>query len=127
MRRSAAITLLLLFPALLLAQGRTRARKNGSQIQPGTPDAYKGVTVTFRGKLKDLDKKNVVIETEEDQTVSIRITGKTKFLKNDQAIKPSQIAAGTPISVDAVEDTDLSILALSVIVDSPPKNSDAKK
>ena len=122
-----AIILLLLFPALVLAQGGYgRARRNGSQITPGTPDAYKGVAVTFRGKLKDLDKKNVVIETDEDQTVSMRITGKTKFLKNDQAIKPSQIAPGTPISIDATEDTDLSIVALNVIVDSPPKKSDAK-
>jgi hypothetical protein len=127
MRRSAAITLLFLLPALLLGQsGRTRARRNGGQISPGTPDAYKGVAVTFHGKLKDLDKKQIVIETDEDQTVSMRITGKTKFLKNDQAIKPTQIDLGTPVSIDASEDTDLSILALNVIVDSPAKKSDAK-
>jgi hypothetical protein len=122
-----AITLLLLLPVLLAGQGGYgRARRSGPRITPGAADASKGVAVTFRGKLKDLDKKNVVIETEEDQTVSMRITGKTKFLKNDQAIKPSQIAPGTPISIDATEDTDLSIVALNVIVDSPPKKSDAK-
>ncbi len=127
MRQLARVSLMFVFAALLLAQGGTgRIRRKGSQISPNQPDAYKGVAVTFRGKLKSLDKKEVVIQTEEDQTVSMHVTGKSKFLKNDQPVKPSQIAPGTPISIDATEDTDLSILALSVVVDSPPKKSDEK-
>jgi hypothetical protein len=125
LRRLTGMAVLFMLAALLLGQSG-RARRNGGQISPGTPDAYKGVAVTFRGKLKNLDKKQVVIETDEDQTVSMRITSKTKFLKNDQTIKASQIDLGTPVSIDATEDTDLSILALSVVVDSPPKKNNAK-
>jgi hypothetical protein len=123
----ATLMLTLLLPVLSPAQnGRSRGRRGGSQISPNAPDAYKGVAVTFRGTLKNLDKKQVMIETDEDQTVSIRISRKTKFLKNGETIKPSQIDLGTHVSVDATEDTDLSILALDVIVGPPPKKTGEK-
>lgn len=101
-------------------------RRGAYPTSPGHPGAYSNVAVTFHGKLKDLDKKKLVIETDEDQTVSIRLTGKTKFLKNDKAIKPSDIDLETPIMVDATEDADLSVIAIDVIVDLPQKKSAEK-
>ena len=112
-------------PALLLAQYYPRP---GRAIIPGTPKpgAYKGVAGSFHGKLKELTNKEVTIETDDSQVVSIHRTRKTKFLKGTQTIKPSDIDLETPITVDAAEEVDLSLTAVSVTVDTPKKSTDEK-
>jgi hypothetical protein len=67
-----------------------------------------------------------MLETDDDQTVSIRRSGKTKFLKGTQSIKASDIDLETLVTVDASEDADLKLTAISVTVDPPPKSADAK-
>jgi hypothetical protein len=112
-------------PVLLLAQypypyPRTRPGA------PGTPHppAYKDVAGSFHGKLKELNSKEILIETEDDQTVSIHRSRKTKFLKGKESIKASDIDLETMVTVDASEDPDLKLTAVSVTVDPPPKNGD---
>jgi hypothetical protein len=113
-------------PAILLAQG---AYPYGTRriVAPGTPHppAYKDVAGSFHGKLKDLNSKEILIETDDNQTVSIHRSRKTKFLKGKESIKASDIDLETPVTIDASEDPDLKLTALSVTVDPPPKNSDA--
>lgn len=110
---------------LLLSQYYPRP---GRRLAPGTPNpgAYKNVAGSFHGKLKDLSKKEITIETEDSQLVSIHRSGKTKFFKGTQAIKPSDIDIETPVTVDAIEDVDLSLTARSVTVDTPKKSADGK-
>src|ERR1700691_5930541 len=114
-------------PAILLAQypspypyPRTRS------VGPGTPHppAYKDVAGSFHGKLKELNSKEILIETDDDQTVSIHRSRKTKFLKGKDSIKASDIDLETMVTVDASEDVDLKLTAVSVTVDPPPKNGD---
>jgi hypothetical protein len=76
--------------------------------------------------VKELTKKEIMIETGDEQTVSLRITGKTRFLKNNQPIKPSDIETETVVTVDASEDVDLKLTAISVMVGPPPKSNDSK-
>ena len=83
--------------------------------------AYKGVLVTFHGKLKVLDKKKIVIETEDNQNLSLRVSSKTKFVDNGKTVKPSSIDLDTLVTVEASEDTDLSLLVANVSVDSQQK------
>lgn len=114
-------------PALVLAQYYPRPiRGVGS---PGTPKpgAYKDVAGSFRGKLKDLTSKEITIETEDNQIVSIHRSRKTKFFKGTQSIKPSDIDIETPVTVDASEDVDLSLTAVSVTVDTRKKSDSANK
>jgi hypothetical protein len=110
---------------MLSAQGIYRQRRG---IVPGSPNlpAYKGVAGSFHGKLKDLTKKEIMIETDDDQTVSIRRTGKTKFLKGTEKIKATDIDMETPVTVDATEDIDLKLTAIDVIVDTPKKSNETK-
>ena len=111
-------------PMLLLSQYYPRP---GRRLAPGTPNpgAY-NVAGSFHGKLKDLSKKEITIETEDNQLVSIHRSSKTKFFKGTQSIKPSDIDIETPVTVDAMEDVDLTLTALSVTVDTPKKSGDGK-
>ena len=59
------------------------------------------------------------------QMVSIHRSRKTKFLKGTQAIKASDIDIETPVTVDASEEVDLSLTAVSVTVDTPKKTADS--
>lgn len=97
---------------------------------PGTPKpgSYKDVAGSFHGKLKDLTSKEITIETDNDgQVLSIHRSHKTKFLKGTQPIKPSDIDLETPVTVEAKEEVDLSLTAVSVTVDTPkPKHGDGK-
>ena len=119
------ITILsVVLPVVLLGQYYPRTRRG---IIPGTPNpgAY-NVAGSFHGKLKELTGKEITITTDDDQVVSIHRSRKTKFLKGTQTIKPSDIDLETPVTVDASEDVDLTLTAVSVTVDTPKKNTDGK-
>lgn len=72
----------------------------------------------FHGKLKQLTNKEIVIQNEADQIVSIRRSHRTKFLRNDERIRPTDIDLGTPVTVDATEENSVSLVALNVSVDT---------
>jgi len=55
-----------------------------------------------------------------DQTLTFRVSRKTKFLKNDLEIKPADIPVGTHLTLDATRDGDLKLSALNVMVAPPP-------
>jgi hypothetical protein len=104
-------------PAMVLAQYYPRTPK---------PGAYKDVAGSFHGKLKDLSNKEIMIETADSQILTIHRSRKTKFFKGTQSIKPSEIDIETPITVDATEEVDLSLSALTVTVDTPKKAAENK-
>lgn len=119
----------IVLPAILLAQyPYPYPYSHTRRVAPGTPvpPAYKDVAGSFHGKLKELSSKEIMIETDDDQTVSIRRSRKTKFLQGKKSIKPSDIDLETPITVDASEDADLKLTAVNVTVDPPPKKNDNK-
>ncbi len=120
-----ALLLGVIVPAIISAQSIYRTRRG---LAPGTPvpPAYKDVAGSFHGKLKELTKKEIMIETEDDQTVSMRVSGKTKFYKGNEPIKATDIDMETLVTVDASEDGDLKLTAINVIVNPPRKNSDSK-
>jgi len=81
---------------------------------------YKTAAGIFRGKVKQLNEKEIVIENDAKQMVSIRRSHHTKFFKNNQPIKSSDIDLETPVTIDAREAANVSLLAINVSVDSPP-------
>jgi len=85
---------------------------------------YKAVAGIFQGKLKQLNNKEIAIENESKQMVSIRRSHKTKFLQNNRPIRPSDIDQETPVTIDAREAANVSLLAIKVSVDSPSKQTD---
>ena len=71
---------------------------------------YKTAAGIFRGKVKQLNEKEIVIENDAKQMVSIRRSHKTKFLMNNQPIRPSDIDLETPVTIDAREAANVSLL-----------------
>lgn len=81
---------------------------------------------TFEGTLKMITKKEIFLQLQTDQTVTIRRDHKTKFVENDKDVKADNIEVGTPLAIDVKEDLDLKPIALRVVVNPPPpKSSDA--
>ncbi len=110
----------LLFAGLLCGQGNYGRRTRGSG-SGSTPGLYDVPAVTFEGKVKVANTKEVRIDTDsEAQSLTFRVTHKTKFLKDGKPIKPADIPLETIVSVDATREPDLKFTALTVVV-SPPK------
>jgi hypothetical protein len=118
----------LLLPGGLTAQYSRRRLPSSATATSGP---YNGPAVTFNGTLKTLTKKELVVDLDpadadaERQSLTFRFSKKTKFMKGDQAIKPSDLAVGTHISLDATRDGDLKLSAVNVFV-APPGESTGK-
>ena len=124
---SGAFAILVILTALNTLNGQTgypRSRRQGSANQTRNTGVYGGPAVTFHGKLKNLTKKEIVIETEDDQAIEIRRYHKTKFMKDDREIKPADIPIGSSLTVDVTQDPDLKPVAVNVFVD--PVKAQAK-
>ena len=87
---------------------------------------YKAAAGIFRGKVKRLNEKEIVIENDAKQLVSIRRSHHTKFFKNNQSIKSSDIDLETPVTIDAREAANVSLLVINVSVDSPSTKTDLR-
>ena len=101
-------------PAIISAQSvYSRGRHGGAPAKPNFT-AYKDAAGSFRGKLKGLSDKEIMIENGDHQIVSIRRSRKTKFLNGKDAIKASDIDLETLVTVVASEDSGLKLTAVSV-------------
>jgi len=114
---------------VLLAAGSVAEAQRGRRgAAGGTPTArasgIQGVTVTFQGALKKLTKKEVLIESDENQLMTVRCSGKTKYFdKDNKEIKSSDIDLDTVVSVEAKEDVDSKLTAIDVKIVAPHDKS----
>jgi hypothetical protein len=121
------VLLALLLPARMPAQ---YSRRRGPASATANSGPYGGPAVTFNGTVKALTKKELTVDLDpagpdaERQSLTFRVSKKTKFLKDDQPIKPSDIEVGTHISLDATREGDLKLSALNVMVAPPGKPGD---
>ena len=72
--------------------------------------------MSFRGPLKEIDKTQLRIETEQHETLTFRRVHKTKFLKDGKKIDPATVAIGTPLTVDSEKDPSGGLVAVNVLV-----------
>ena len=96
-------------------------RRGGSAGSSVSAPPLKGITITTHGTLKQLTKKEIMIHTDEDQIMTFRRSGKTKFLRDGHDAKPTDFDLESLVTVDAVEDNDLKLLAIAVRADSAQK------
>ena len=93
-----------------------RSRREGVDSIP--PAARTDAIVVFKGVLKQMKKKEILIQGEDDQLLTIRRNKTTKFFDNGKPIKATDIDLETPIVIEANEDTDLKMLAVNVKVNA---------
>jgi hypothetical protein len=112
--------LLALLPALSFGQygyGRPRTRtigpNNGSPNAPVPP-------VELRGKLRDIDKKKIVIDCGEDQIVTFKRSKKTKFLKGTKEIQADDFPDGAKVVIEANRAINGDYDAVNVYLGEPP-------
>jgi hypothetical protein len=121
------VLLFFILAFLVSGQSRTsRERRSATSRQAAGAGAPKELAGTFRGTLKDLTNKEITLQNEEGQIVSIRRNRKTKFMQHEHEIKASEIPIDTPVTIEAAQDIDLKPMAISVIVDSAPKKTPGK-
>ena len=113
---------------LLLAVSVTHAQRGRRSVGGGTPTAraagIEGVVVTFQGALKKLSKKEVLIESDEKQLMTVRCSGKTKYFdKDSKEVKPADIDLDTLVLVEAREDVDSKLTAIDVKIVATPGKS----
>jgi hypothetical protein len=121
-----AVVLALLVSTFAQAQTAYPYPQGRRRVLSGTPTtgAYKDLAGTFHGTLKQLSNKEIVIQNDDDQTVVIRRSRKTKFLMDDKEIKASAVALNTLVTVEAAQDTDLKPIAVSLSIDVPKLDKD---
>lgn len=87
----------------------------------------------FRGKLKQMDSKNLSLEMDDYRVVQFRLTGKTKFYKNGDTVKTADFKTGDQLSVEGSEDPSGNLTAINVYWEkaasaaADQKDSDNKK
>ncbi len=120
-----ALSLMLLAPFALTAQYRRRMiyDNNGAV----TPDPGTNVTVNVRGVLKGLSKNEILVETDQEHTISLRRTSKTKFLREDKAVKADDVSLDENVNVDVAQDKDAKLMAVVVKLGPPGKPATLKQ
>jgi hypothetical protein len=105
--------LLVLMTAAVLPGQYSRRRT----VATATAGPYNGPAVTFNGTVKALTKKQIIIDLDaEQESLTLRRSGKTKFFKDDKEIKADDIPVGTHVTLDATRDGDQKLSALKVMV-----------
>ncbi|MGD0580268.1 MAG: hypothetical protein ABSC08_15220 [Bryobacteraceae bacterium] len=110
---------MLLSPLALTAQYRRRGVYNNNGA--ATPDPVSGVSVNVQGVLKGLSKNELLVETGEDHTISLRRTSKTRFFREDKQVKAGDVALEEKVSVEVAQDKDAKLMALTVKLGAPEK------
>ena len=116
------LSLAILLPVISSAQypyPYPGARRSGGKANAAPPSGNQP-TPTFEGTLKMMTKKEIMLQLQSDQVVTIRRDHKTKFIAKDKDIKPDNIEIGTALAIDVKEDLDLKPMAVRVVVNPPP-------
>jgi hypothetical protein len=75
-----------------------------------TPD----IVATFDGVFKSADRKAVVIQVENGETMRMLVTRGTKFVRDGKAAHAGDFHDGEKVTVDAERDARLNLLAVKV-------------
>ncbi len=97
------------------AQSRRRSSQASNPKNDSTPVA------DFKGTLKAIDKKEILIATEGEQILTFVRTKKTKFFVGKQEVKPDELAIGEPVTVEGFKDNVGDMRAENVIQESASK------
>jgi hypothetical protein len=111
---------LVVMPGLVSAQyvrrgARSAGPNNGVPSEVVPP-------VEMRGKLRDIDKKKIVIDCGEDQILTFKRSKKTRFLKGTKVIQPDDFPDGAKVVIEASRAMNGDYDAVNVYLGEPPSS-----
>ena len=80
---------------------RNAVPQQGGRRSAPAPDVLATAVAGFKGKLRAIDKKAIVIESTDDQVVSFQRSKKRRFLADEKELKPQDIPLGSLVTVSA--------------------------
>jgi hypothetical protein len=104
----------LVLVTLMLFQYPYPARVPRQQQIPNLQGANTDAVATFNGTFKSADKKSLLIEVEDGNTIRMDISGATKFFRDDKPAKASDFHPGDLVTVDASRDARLNLRAVRI-------------
>jgi hypothetical protein len=111
--------LLLVMPGLVFAQFGYPRRTRSAGPNNGAPNVVTPL-VTMRGTLRNLDKKQIVIDASEDQILTFKRSKKTKFLKGTKQIQADELTEGAAVVIEASRAMNGDYDAVNVFLGEPP-------
>ena len=84
------------------------------------------IPATFAGIYRGTESGRIVIEVEGGQNMRMFVTGSTKFIRDGKPSKESQFHDGEAVSVDAVRDLRMNLVALRVEAVKPKPDQPEK-
>jgi hypothetical protein len=76
--------------------------------------------------LKQVKKKEILIQSDDNQLLTFRRAKTTKFTQDGKDIKATDVDLETPVTIEANEDVDLRMVAVNVKV-SPATRTPATR
>ena len=104
MKRGFAIPVVLLVLAAAPAvsqSGRAGRRQAGARSSSTDQSTSDKALPNFTGIVRGLDKKMLLLEEADQNTMQLYCTNKTRYFDGSNKIKPSQIQTGDRVSVEA--------------------------
>jgi hypothetical protein len=98
----------------MLMQQVPRPRTPRQQQAPNAQVQATDAVATFDGTFKSADKKHVIIEVENGQTMQMFITGATRFVREGKPAKAADFQSGEPVTVEAERDVRFNLIAVKV-------------
>ncbi len=111
-----ALSIVVLIGLSSPASGQYSGSRRTAPIASPNMGVRKGLIVTFHGSLKKMTKKEILIQSDDHQLLTIRRNRETKFTKDNQEIKAYAIDLETPLTIDVRQDVDLKLIAVNVMV-----------
>jgi hypothetical protein len=109
------LVVLVLAAGVVLAQHR--GARNPAVPPPSATPEFKDLVVKFVGALKNISKKEIIIETDETHEImTFRRTKDTKFTEDGAEVKATKLDLESHVTVEAKQDPDSKLRAVAVRV-----------
>jgi hypothetical protein len=114
----AASVLLFTSPGLVPATGQMRPTR-GTRGRQATANpnstAGQGLLAKFEGTIRAKTKKEIVLEVEGEQSLTLRLTKKTTYFNGKDKAKPDDVPIGTSVVVEATRELNGDLSAVNVL------------
>lgn len=115
MRTALRVSALLLIAGLTICPAQYRTRRGGGTAPPANT-GYNGPPVAMHGVVRSLNKKQLLIDDDQGETQTVRITKKTKFIKDKKDVKFSDVPPGETVTVEVTKDPSQKLVAVDIEV-----------